>query len=270
MRRLRAKTLQLAAVTVASAAVTAACGVSNASNGGSLAAGPTGTPITVGISEPLSGPAQAQGFQADGQACLKGYQLWASDVNAHGGLNGHPVKLVVMNDQGWISSTKYDYRWLITHDHVNLVLAPFSSLLTSQAAGPVTEQYHYALAAGQAGAPAVYQLKDPDLFSTNVPVSTQMVPFAKWIVAQGHRYTTAAVPMVSDPFADPPVTNTMTYLQAHGIQTIYKTGPDGYTKVTPAALTADARLVAHKGADIVVLGSVDVPTVQLFMHVFAQ
>jgi len=101
-------------------------------------------------------------------------------------------------------------------------------------------------------------------------VSTQMVPFAKWIAGQGHRYTTAAYPMVSDPFADPPVTNTMTYLQAHGIQTIYHTGPNGYTKVTPAALTADARLVAHKNADIVVLGSVDVPTVQLFMHVFAQ
>jgi branched-chain amino acid transport system substrate-binding protein len=272
MRRSRAKILRLAAVTVASAAVTAACGVSDASNGGSLAAGPTGTPITVGISEPLSGPAQAQGFEADGQACLKGYELWASDVNSHGGLLGHPVKLVVMNDEGWISSTKYDYKWLITHDHVNLVLAPFSSLLTAQAAGPVTHQYGYALAAGQAGAPAVYQMNDPDLFSTNVPVAIQMAPFAKWVTSlpPGKKPTTAAYPMVSDPFADPPVQATMTYLQNHGISTVYKTGPNGYTKVTTSALTADARAVAHKNPGVVVLGSVDVPTVQLFMHVFAQ
>ncbi len=266
--RPRAKTLRLAAVAAASAAVTAACGVSNASTSG-LAAGPTGTPITVGISEPLSGPAQAQGFEADGQACLKGYQLWASDVNSHGGLLGHPVKLVVMNDEGWPASTTYDYKWLITHDHVNLTLAPFSSLLTSQAAGPATRQYGYALPAGSAGAPAVYQLKDPDMFSTNVPVAIQMLPFAKWVVSQPGHPTTAAYPMVSDPFADPPVQATQKFLVNHGIKTVYQTGPNGYTDVKPSALVADAKKVAHQNPGIVVLGSVDVPTVQLFMHVFA-
>ncbi len=132
MRRPRAKTFRLAAVTAASAAVTAACGISSAATTSGLAAGPSGTPITVGVSEPLSGPAQAQGFEADGQACLKGYQLWASDLNSHGGLLGRPVKLVVMNDEGWPASTIYDYKWLITHDHVDLTLAPFSSLLTAR------------------------------------------------------------------------------------------------------------------------------------------
>jgi branched-chain amino acid transport system substrate-binding protein len=268
MRRPRAKTLRLAAVTAASAAVTAACGISNASTS-DLAAGPTGTPITVGISEPLSGPAQAQGFEADGQACLQGYQLWASDVNAHGGLLGRPVKLVVMNDEGWPASTAYDYKWLITHDHVDLTLAPFSSLLTSQAAGPVTQHYGYALPAGQAGAPAVYALNDPDMFSTNVPVAIQMEPFANWVLHQPGHPLTAAYPMVSDPFADPPVLDTKKTFEAHGIKTVYKTGPNGYTNVKPSALVADAKRVAHQNPGIVVLGSVDVPTVQLFMNVFA-
>ena len=104
MRRPRARTFRLAAMTAASAAV-AACGLSSANNTNALLAGPTGQPITVGISEPLSGPAQAQGFEADGQACLKGYELWASDVNSHGGLLGRPVKLIVMNDEGWPAST---------------------------------------------------------------------------------------------------------------------------------------------------------------------
>jgi len=269
MRRPRAKTLRLAAVTAASAAVTAACGISNADTS-RLAEGPTGTPITVGISEPLSGPAQAQGFEADGQACLKGYQLWASDVNAHGGLLGRPVKLVVMNDRGWPASTIYDYKWLITHDHVDLTLAPFSSLLTATAAAPTTDKLGYALVAGSAGAPSVFSPAHHNLFSTTIPVATEMAPFADWVVHLPGHPLTAAYPMVSDPFADPPVAATRKTFQNHGIRTVYATGPNGYTDVKPSALAQDARNVAHKNPGIVVLGSVDVPTVQLFMHVFAQ
>ena len=222
----------------------------------------------MGISEPLSGPAQAQGFEADGQACLRGYQLWASDVNSHGGLLGRPVKLVVMNDEGWPASTAYDYKWLITHDHVDLTLAPFSSLLTAQGADPATEKLHYALAAGSAGAPSVFSPPDRDLFSTTIPVASEMVPFANWVVHLPGHPVTAAYPMVSDPFADPPVETTRAFFESHGITTAYKTGPNGYAKVTPAALKADAIQVARHHAGIVVLGSVDVPTVDAFMHEF--
>ena len=268
MRRPRAKTLRLAAVTAASAAVTAACGISNASTTGGLAAGPSGTPITVGISEPLSGPAQAQGFAPDGQACLKGYQLWASDVNSHGGLNGHPVKLIVMNDEGWPASTTYDYKWLITHDHVDLVLAPFSSLLTATAAIPVTQHYHYALAAGQAGAPSVYAANDPYVFSTNVPVQTQMVPFANWVLSQPGHPTTAAYPMVSDIFAVPPVKTVRGIFNRAGIKDVYSHSPYN-PAATPAQLEADAKIVAAKHPGIVVLGSIAVGTVRAFMRGFA-
>jgi branched-chain amino acid transport system substrate-binding protein len=273
MRRPRASTLALAAVTAATAAVTAACGVSSVSNTPGLAAGPTGTPITIGISEPLSGPAQAQGFAPDGQACLKGYELWASDVNSHGGLLGRPVKLIVMNDRGWPASTAYDYNWLIKHDHVDLVLAPFSSLLTALGAEKATHNLGYALVAGSAGAPSVFQNGDPDLFSTTIPVQTELVPFTTWVTRTllhqpGHP-TSAAYPMVSDPFADPPVAYARGILSSHGIRSVLYPGANGYTKVSNAALTADAKQVVRLNPGIVVLGSVAVPTVQLFMKVFA-
>jgi branched-chain amino acid transport system substrate-binding protein len=274
MRRPSAKTFRLAAMIAASAAV-AACGLSSANATNTLLAGPSGQPITVGISEPLSGPAQAQGFEADGQACLRGYKLWASDVNSHGGLLGRPVKLIVMNDEGYISSTKYDYNWLIKHDHVDLTLAPFSSLLNELAAGPVTEKLHYALAAGQAGAPAVYALHDHYMFSTNVPVAIQMVPFAKWVVSlpPSERPTTAAYPIVNNPFSYPPVKATQATFEHAGIKTVYrplvtKQGI-GYLDTSPSALKKDANAVVDSGAQVVVLGSVDVPTVSAFMNQFA-
>ena len=269
MRRPRAITLRLAAVTAASAAVTAACGITHAGTSG-LAAGPTGTPITIGISEPLSGPNSAQGFAADGQACLRGYELWASDVNSHGGLLGHPVKLIVMNDEGWPASTTYDYNWLITHDHVDLVLAPFSSLLTHLGAEKITHDLGYALVAGSAGAPSVFTSGYRNLFSTTIPVAQELMPFARWIAGVRGHPLTAAYPMVSDPFADPPVTTAKNYLGTHGIKAILYPGINGYAKVSNAALTADAKMVVKRNPGIVVLGSVAVPTVALFMRVFAQ
>ena len=264
MRRLSAKTFRLAAMTTASAAV-AACGLSSAAPTNSLLAGPTGRPITIGVSEPLSGPQQAQGFAPDGQASKIGYQLWANDVNSHGGLLGRPVKLVFLNDEGDIGLTKANYQTLITKDKVDFTLAPFSSLLTAQAAGPVTEHYGYLLPAGSAAANQVYQLKDHFLFSTNVPVRTQMMPMARWVASHGHPLT-AAYPMVSDPFADPPVQTVQNYFEKHGIKTVYsRIYP---ANVTTRALESDAKAVAQKKPGIVVLGSIAVSTVQAFVKEF--
>ena len=268
MRRLSAKTFRLAAMTTASAAV-AACGLSSATPTNSLLAGPTGQPITVGISLPLAGPQQAGGFQADGQACQIGYELWASDVNSHGGLLGRPVRLKFLNDKGDPNVTAANYRTLIKTDHVDLVLAPFSSLLTATGAAPVTSKLGYALVAGSAGAPTVYALHLRSLFSTNVPASKQMVPLANYVASlpSGQRPATAAYPMVDDPFADPPVQTARGILSRAGIRTVYSPAPYKATS-SPAQLAQDARAVAQSGAQLVVLGSVDVPTVQAFVKEF--
>ena len=272
MRRPSTKTFRLVAMTAASAAV-AACGLSSANNNNTtnaLLAGPTGQPITVGISLPLSGPPNgtAQGFAPDGQASKKGYELWASDVNSHGGLLGRPVKLIILNDAGVPKTDASNYRTLITQDHVDLTLAPFSSLLVSQAAAGVTERYGYALAAGSAGAPAVYALKDHDLFSTNVPAAEQMLPFARWLAKLPGHPTRAAYPMVNDPFADPPVQNAQIYLAKHGVQTVYSKIYSA--NIGTRGLEAAAQAVAKTHPQVVFLGSVAVGTVQAFMTEFAK
>jgi branched-chain amino acid transport system substrate-binding protein len=267
MRRPCAKTFRLVVLIAASAAV-AACGLSsnNNNNTNTLLAGPTGTPITVGISLPLYGPAGAQGFATDGQATKKGYELWASDVNSHGGLLGRPVKLIILNDKGDPPTDEKNYETLITQDHVDLTLAPFSSLLTGQAAAKVTAAHKYVLAAGSAAAPTVYALHDHYLFSTNVPAADQMLPFAEWLVGQTGHPITAAYPMVNDPFADPPVLTARGYLTKHQVKDVYnKIYP---ANVTTHALVADAQQVAQHKPAMVFLGSVAVSTVQAFMKGF--
>jgi branched-chain amino acid transport system substrate-binding protein len=285
MRRPSARTTRVAAVTVLAAASVAACSLTNTGTPApSSSAGPSGTPITVGFSEPLTGS-----FSVDGQASLKGYQLWRDDVNTHGGLLGRPVKLVYLNDNSNPNTAKKDYTTLITQDHVDLTLGPFSSLLTT-AVEPVMHKYGYAFVEGSGGAPAVYASRLDDLFAVSAPVATQMKPFALWVksLPPGTRPKTAAYAMVDDPFADPPVENAQSILQGAGIQTVYSNNPlPGATPagaataklyepdpktgvVPPAVLTAAASKLVSLHPQIVVIGSVDVPTLAAFIKVFIQ
>jgi branched-chain amino acid transport system substrate-binding protein len=201
---------------------------------------------------------------------MHGLELWASDVNHFGGLLGRPVKLNILNDNSDPNTVTRDYTKLITQDHVDLTVAPFSSLLTVPAA-QATEKYHYALSDGSGGAPSVYQLNDPWVFGVTTPVVDQMVPFANWIMSlpPSKRPTTAAYPMVNDPFADPPVENTEQELSTHGIRTVYYNAHNPVTaNASDSNLAPVADRVAAKNPQLVVLGTVDVPSLLAFVHEF--
>ncbi len=265
MRRDRARFSLLTAAGAVTALTLAACGSGNASTTTSTTSDHA-APITVGISLPLTGP-----FSADGLASEHGYQLWATDVNTNGGLLGHPVRLKIVDDKSDPNVTTRQYRQLITQDHVNFTLAPFSSLLTVPA-GQVTEKYHYILPAGSAGAPAVYGLHDPYMLSTNVPVQIQMVPFAQWVLSlpPSQRPKTAAYPMVADPFADPPVQKAASLLSAGGVKTVYYSHKPVTANANDANLVPIAHAVAAAHPDLVVLGTVDVPSLLTFIRTFQQ
>ncbi len=259
MRRHPARFLILTAVTAVSAVAAAACG-----SGTTAVSSGAGKPVTVGISLPLTGD-----FSADGIACEKGFELWASDVNNSGGLLGHPVKLIIRNDNSSETTVKKDYTTLIGTDHVNFVLGPFSSLLT-HAAGPTVAHYGYSFVEGSGGAPSVYDLKEHNLFGVSAPVVDQMVPFANWVTSlpASQRPKTAAYPMVDDPFADPPVVTAQAKLQNAGVQTVYSNAKN---PINPSKnLAPFAKAVATLHPDAVVLGSVDVPTVLAFIRGFQQ
>jgi branched-chain amino acid transport system substrate-binding protein len=93
------------------------------------------------------------------------------------------------------------------------------------------------------------------------------VPFATWVAAlpASQRPETAAYPMVADPFADPPVQAAQGIMETAGVHTVYS---NSQNPITATNLTPYAQAVAAKRPDAVVLGSVDVPTVLAFIHVF--
>src|SRR5215831_17556025 len=266
--RSSARAARIAAVTALAAAGLAACGVgSTATPSASSAGGPSGTPIRVGMTVSLTGD-----FAADGQAALKGYQLWRDDVNRHGGLLGRPVQLVYLDDKSNPAAVTQDYTALIAQKNVNLLLGPFSSVLTVPAA-QVAHKYGYAIVEGSGTAPAVYNLSLPNVFGVSPPVATQMVPFANWVASLpvGARPKTAAYAMVKDPFADPPLIAARTILEAAGVATVYNNQTQPYpASASPAALAADADKVAAQRPQVVLIGSVDVPTVSAFINEFKR
>ena len=260
MRPHRARFLSLTAVTALAAMVVAACSSSGGSSTGSSS---SKAPITIGISLSLTGD-----NSVDGKAFQRGYELWASDVNSHGGLlGGRKVALTFLNDASDPTAVATNYTKLIAQQKVDLVFGPFSTLLTVPSA-KVAARYGYAFIEGAGGGPSVFQLKLPNVFGVSPPVADQLVPFANWVASlpASQRPKTAAYPQVNDPFADPMVQTAQGILQKAGVRTVY-------SKVYPAEnpdYKAGADAVAATGAQMVVLGSVDVPTVSAFMQAFEQ
>jgi branched-chain amino acid transport system substrate-binding protein len=249
--------------------VLAAC-TSASNSSGTTPTSKASTPIVIGASLSTDS-ASTDTFQADGLAFEKGYQLWAKDVNARGGLLGRQVKLKILDDGSSPNVVVSNYQTLFGKDHVDLAFGPFSSLLSGPASA-VAARYGMAFVEGAGGAPSVFDTSsnqaDHNTFDVSLPVADSLVPLYSWIksLPPGERPKTAAYPMAQDPFADPPVQLVQTLLSNLGVRTVYS---NVFTE-TQSAYQTPAQAVAASGAQLVVLGSTDVPTVQTFMKVFEQ
>jgi branched-chain amino acid transport system substrate-binding protein len=237
---------------------------SSTSPSASASSSANAAPINIGASLSLTGD-----FSADGQAFQKGYQLWAKDVNAAGGIMGRQVKLTILNDASSPNQVVTNYQTLINTDHVDLTFGPFSSLLTGPASA-VAARSSYAFIEGAGGAPSVFQTPqneaDHNVFDVSLPVADEIMPFVNYIASlpASQRPKTAAYPMAQDPFADPPVQLAQQKLSALGVKTVYS----NIFPAEPSSYTPQADNVAGKAPDVVVLGSTDVPTVAAFMKAF--
>jgi branched-chain amino acid transport system substrate-binding protein len=266
--------LARSAVAVLGASVLAACSSAGSPPGGHTTVVSSTGPITIGASLSLSGS-----FSADGQAFDRGYNLWASDVNARGGIDGRHVKLIIINDNSAPNQVVSNYQTLFGTDHVDLAFGPFSSLLTAPASA-VAARYGMALVEGAGGAPSVFDtptnLADHNVFAVSLPVADELKPLVNWInsLPASERPKTAAYPMAQDPGADPPVQQAQTQLAKAGITTVYANTFPSAADSSPAAVLAayktPAEQVAASRAQLVVLGSTDVPTVGSFMKTFEQ
>jgi len=218
--------------------------------------------ITVGASLSLSGD-----FSADGQAFQRGYELWQADQNKAGGLLGHHINLQIISDASSPAQAVTNYNSMIGSDHDALVFGPFSTLLTVPTS-KVVARYGYAFVEGAGGAPSAFGNGLHNIFDVSVPVALNLTAFAKWAAGlpANERPKTAAYPTSTDPFTQPQLPPAQKILQAAGVKTVYS----GTFPAEVTDYTSIANQIARAKPDLVMLGSVDVPTVSAFIHAFIQ
>jgi branched-chain amino acid transport system substrate-binding protein len=213
---------------LAAALVLAACSSGTKSSGGGTQ---TAKPLRIGVSLSRSGD-----FSDPANLVERGYRLWADHVNAKGGLLGRKVALVVVDDASSPTQVVTNYQNLITRDKVDLVVGPFSSLLTIPSA-QVAARYGYALLGPEGGGPKVFAAKLSNYFFVQpAPAVANGEVFAKWVLSlpADQRPKTAAYPSLDDPFASPVADQVRHDFEQAGIRTVYKTiYPAETTDLTP-------------------------------------
>ncbi len=240
--RRRARIAAIGAV-IATAALLAAC-----SSTGSPASTPSG-PLTIGTSLPMTGPVadvSKSGYQ--------GYELWAENVNANGGLLGRQVKLKVLDNGFNPAQVTTDYTRLIAQEHAELLLGTFSSLLNAPASA-VAERQKMLYVQPSGGAQSLFERGFRYFFfaqpGTSANLPTNFVHYIESLPASD-RPTSAAYVTQDDPSASPAVAAFQKKFEALGITTVYSQTYDPGT----TAFDSIAASVAHAKPELIVQGAV--------------
>lgn len=150
------------ASTSASTSTPASTGTSTGASTGTSATAPTGAAFKIGMVCSCSG-AQAAVFGGDDGVG----KAWASSVNAAGGINGHPVQLIVKDDASNPATSLQAVKALVEQDHVQAI-SPDMSLVDATWASYVAAK----------GIPVVGGIASEVTFLTNpdfYPSGTQLL-----------------------------------------------------------------------------------------------
>jgi branched-chain amino acid transport system substrate-binding protein len=184
------------------------------------ASGKSDEPLVIGISLPLTGD-----FSQPGGEARKGYEIWADQINADGGLLGRQVELKITDDASNQDTVVTDYTKLITQDKVDLLLGTFSTLLNFPASA-VAEKNGMLYVEPAGGAPKMFDRGFEKLFfAQQATAQHQPDVFVKYIesLPEDQRPKTAAYPTQDDPFTTPVIESMQAQLEALGVQTVYTT-----------------------------------------------
>jgi branched-chain amino acid transport system substrate-binding protein len=241
MSQQRTRLRAIAGLAVLALGVTlAACSTGGGTSGGD-------DPITIGASLPLTGPVADRSGPG-----VKGYELWAEQVNDAGGLLGRPVELNILDDGFDQDQVVSNYTKLISQDKVDLLLGTFSSFLNLPASA-VAERNGMLYVEPSGGASEIFEQGFTRLFFVG-PGTTETLPdnFLAWAGDQADLPTTAAYVTQTDPNTEPAIQLIQDGLEALGVETVY----DESYPAEQTSFDAVADAVNRSGAGILVHGAV--------------
>jgi branched-chain amino acid transport system substrate-binding protein len=184
---------------------------------GSAASGPAGgtqaAPIRIGASISLTGK-----DERTGKELKQGYDLWAEQVNAKGGVLGRKVEFVILDDKSEPETARNLYEKLISEDKVDLIIGPYSTPVTIPAS-QVAEKYRYAMVVSGASGTDIFNKGYKHVFGVYT-----MAPFymdGAVDLAKRNGYTTMAIVNENSAFAKDVATSTAQKAKDAGIEVVH-------------------------------------------------
>ncbi|MBX5466617.1 MAG: ABC transporter substrate-binding protein [Firmicutes bacterium] len=194
---------------VLAAGVGSGCGLSSAPASRLSAS----TPIVVGSTLPLTG-----GQAAAGQALEQGEEAYLDAVNAHGGIDGHPIRLVIEDDQYIPSQTVADGRLLLDQDHVVAFLNAFGTS-ENLALEPLAARAGVPIVGAGSISDVVTSPPRPWLFETVPSEKTEVDAFVRFAVNRLH-LRRIAILYQADAYGTPAVAMAQSALAALGLHLV--------------------------------------------------
>lgn len=241
------RTARMLAGSVIAASMIIIAGCAAASPDG--AGGAETDPLVIGASLPLTGPVADRSGPG-----LQGYELWAEQVNADGGLLDREVELNVLDDGFDQDQVVSNYTKLISQDNVDLLLGTFSSFLNLPASA-VAERNGMLYVQPSGGAQEIFEQGFTRLFFAQ-PGTSETLPtrFLEWVesLPEDERPQTAAYLTQTDPNTQPAVDGIQAGLEELGVETVYA---EAYAP-EQTAFDSAADAIARSAPDVLVHGAV--------------
>ncbi len=174
----------------------------------------TAGPLRVGASISLTGR-----YDRTGQELKNGYDLWAEQTNAAGGVMGRKVEFVTYDDTSDPQTARDLYEKLITEDKVDMVIGPYSSPVTLPAS-TVAEKYEYPMIVSGASATDIYTRDYKNVFG--IYTAAPLYLDGAVDIASKRGYRTVAIINENSAFAKDTVSGARNKAQEAGMQIVFE------------------------------------------------
>lgn len=201
-----------------------------------------GQPIKVGASIPLTGE-----FESFGNEQARGLRFWVRDINGRGSLLGRPVELVVYDDESKTEGVAAIYERLISQDRVDVLVSPYSSPQTLEAAA-VAERHGVPMVS-VAAANTIWERGFKNVFGVFTPARHNMDPV--FSVAAEHNLRSVAIAYQSSEFPESVAEGARRRAAENGMRVVFdQSYPESATN-----LNGLVSAMADTNPDVVIVGA---------------
>ena len=226
-----------------------------------VAAGLAACGTTSGTSTPtlvFGAPVALSGsLSHEGQDTLNGYNLWAAQVNARGGIKvgdtSYQVKIKFYDDSSSAQKSAQFTRQLITSDHVNFLLGPYGSgaTLTDEV---IAQQYKVPMVEGNGAAQKIFSGGNKYIFGVLSPTPEYAGTILRAALSVSNPPKTIAIINANDAFSTEVAAAAKAFAASNGLKVVYTQSYPADTTDLTGVLTA-IKTSASGGAPDMILGS---------------